>query len=107
MTRNRFKKNVPDVDFDDPSVLTVIPAEVQGEQEEEREEKKGEAAVIDPPAAEKVPLIDMLEKKAEGKNFTLYLDLEVVAKLDEMATASGNSRSKVANTLLRKFLLEK
>lgn len=103
MTRNRFKKNVPEVDFDDPSVLTVIPAEVQGEQEEKREE----AAVIDPPVAEEMSLVDILGKKAEGKNFTLYLDLDVVAKLDQMAKASGNSRSKVANTLLRKMLLEK
>lgn len=99
MTQNRFKKSAPTVDFDDPAVLTVIPNEVK----EVVPEPKKEAPVV---AKEEKPLLEMLGKKAEGSNFTLYLDREVVWKIDEMAKASGNSRSKVANMLLRKMLFD-
>ena len=98
MTQNRFKKSAPAVDFNDPAVLTVIPDEVK----EVVPEPKREEPVV----KEEKPLLEMLGKKAEGSNFTLYLDREVVWKIDEMAKASGNSRSKVANALLRKILFD-
>ena len=115
MTQNRFKKSAPTVDFNDPAILTVIPDEVkevvpEPKREEPvavKEEKlvavKEEKLVA---VKEEKPLLEMLGKKAEGSNYTLYLDREVVWKIDEMAKASGNSRSKVANTLLRKMLFD-
>lgn len=99
MTQNRFKKSAPAVDFNDPAILTVIPDEVK---EVVPEPKREEPVAV----KEEKPLLEMFGKKAEGSNFTLYLDREVVWKIDEMAKASGNSRSKVANTLLRKILFD-
>lgn len=99
MTQNRFKKSAPAVDFNDPAILTVIPDEVK---EVVPEPKREEPVAV----KEEKPLLEMFSKKAEGSNFTLYLDREVVWKIDEMAKASGNSRSKVANTLLRKILFD-
>lgn len=99
MTQNRFKKSAPAVDFNDPAILTVIPDEVK----EVVPEPTREEPVV---KKEEKPLFEMFEKKAEGSNFTLYLDREVVWKIDEMAKASGVSRSKVANKLLRKMLFD-
>ena len=99
MSRNRFKENASTVvDFDDPSVLAVIPEEVKPTADKN----------VTPEKESDVAITEIFEKKAEGKNFTLYLDLEVVEKLDEISAQTGlKSRSKVANTLLRKVLFGK
>lgn len=50
---------------------------------------------------------DLSKKKPAGKNFTVYLDLDVVAAADNLAKENGLSRSTVINTLLKGILLDK
>ena len=49
---------------------------------------------------------DLTKKKPAGKNFTVYLDLDVVAAADNLAKENGLSRSTVINTLLKGILLD-
>lgn len=50
---------------------------------------------------------DLTKKKPAGKNFTVYLDLDVVEAADNLAKKNGLSRSTVINSLLKKILLDK
>ena len=50
---------------------------------------------------------DLTKKKPAGKNFTVYLDLDVVEAADNLAKQNGLSRSTVINTLLKGILVDK
>lgn len=66
------------------------------------------AAKPDPePVAEDDLLGNLAKKKPAGKNFTVYLDLDVVEEADNLAKKNGLSRSTVINSLLKKILLDK
>lgn len=50
-------------------------------------------------------LSDLLPEKPEAKAYSLYLDVDVIEAIDQMAAGSkGLNRSKIANALLRKAL---
>lgn len=120
-TKNRFKTSAPTVNFNDPSVLTVVPADVQEdlpvpvvipEKKEETKptpQPKKEVAIKEEkkePAQMENILEGMMEQKATGKTYALYLDLDVVTALDKLAKQNKVSRSKALNTLLRNMLIK-
>lgn len=47
----------------------------------------------------------LADKKPAGKGCNVYLDLDVISKLDKLAKQNKSTRSKVLNTLLRSWLL--
>ena len=146
---NRFKSSTPTVDFNDPSILTAIPAPAEKKEEvaapapknlpekvtrspETASVKEDNSHVAQPapavktePVAPKKPkapakpkaeagegmsldaiLAGMSEKKSAAKSYAVYLDNDVVAALDKVATKSKLSRSKALNEILRSVLLK-
>ena len=51
-------------------------------------------------------LAGKIKKKPESKTYSLYLDGDVVAALDELAKQNNLSRSNALNALLRDVLLD-
>lgn len=47
------------------------------------------------------------KKKPVGKGCNVYLDADVIEKLDKLAKQTKTNRSKVINTLLRNLLADK
>lgn len=113
MAKNRFKTSGPTIDFNDPSVLTVIPSAVQEEpvKEEVKEvketpmvaEKKEAPVVVEDPINN---IVSKMQKKPEGKSCSLYLDVEVIAAIDKVAKQNKISKSTMVNMLLRDLLIK-
>lgn len=123
-SKNRFKTSGPTVNFNDPAVLTVVPADLQEElpvpvvipekkAEPTPQPEKVEKPKEEKPAEEKKDtaqkeniLEGMVEPKSTGKTYALYLETDVVAALDKLAKQNKVSRSKALNTLLRNMLIK-
>lgn len=98
---NRFKNNHEEVDFNDPTALTVVPQPVPAQAPEREEED------VQPVVQSNDLLADLtMEVKPKAKSYGFYLDDDVVKALDKLAKAKRSNRSKMLNTLLRKLLLE-
>jgi len=108
-TKNRFKTNSGSVDFNDPSVLVSPQNQVN------REEEIKPQTIVDTTASDtssnegkmksKNLLAGKFKKKPESKTYSLYLDGDVIAALDELANENNVSRSNALNALLRDVLL--
>lgn len=94
---NRFQKNHPKIDPNDPAVLLT-----SGIQEIKEEEK--EVIVEKPQTIKNNPLDGMLEKKRKSKSYAFYLSDEAVEKLDKLAKQNKCNKSKALDTLLRSIL---
>ena len=66
-----------------------------------------EAPVVEKPEEPTNLLAELKNKKPTGKGYNVYLDTDVIEKLDKLAKQTKTSRSKVINTLLRNLLLDK
>ena len=79
------------------------------EVEEPKAEKpvEVEAPVVEKPEASTDLLAELKNKKPTGKGCNIYLDADVIDKLDKLAKQAKTSRSKVINTLLRNLLADK
>ena len=69
------------------------------------EEPKPEKPVVEKPESATNLLAELTTKKPTGKGYNVYLDADVIEKLDKLAKQAKTSRSKVINTLLRNLLL--
>ena len=58
------------------------------------------------PVVKDNPIAGMIKEKPKAKGINLYLSDEVVEALDNLAKQNKSSRSKVAELLLRKTLLD-
>lgn len=65
-----------------------------------------ETPVVEKPETSTNLLAELKNKKPTGKGCNIYLDTDVIEKLDKLAKQAKTSRSKVINTLLRNLLLE-
>lgn len=68
--------------------------------------------VKEDPVVEKPETTNLLaeltqKKKPVGKGCNVYLDADVIEKLDKLAKQTKTNRSKVINTLLRNLLADK
>ena len=74
--------------------------------------------VEQPPVVKEDPVVEKPEttnllaeltqkKKPVGKGCNVYLDADVIEKLDKLAKQTKTNRSKVINTLLRNLLADK
>lgn len=97
MTNNRFKKNNPPVDFDDPAALTAIPAA--------SEEAPPAEPVVRP--VKDNPLAGILDQKPTAKSYGYYLDDDVAQAIERLAKQNKTSKSKALNALLKKILLDR
>ena len=103
MASNRFKGNKPTIDFDDPAVLTSVPAEVEQEAEPVKENVGAQTVeVLDV----KDILADAENTKPRGKTYSVYFEADVMAAIDKLAKQSKLPRSKVINKLLRNMLFK-
>lgn len=75
--------------------------------EPKSEEPKPEKPIADKPEPATDLLAELSNKKPTGKGYNVYLDADVIEKLDKLAKQAKTSRSKVINTLLRNILLDK
>ena len=97
---NKFKRNHPEIDPNDPSILTmagrtdIVEPEPEPEVEPEVEEAK---------AAEDL-LRGLGGVKPKAKSYSFHLHDDVVAALDKLAKKNKVSRSNLLNTLLRNYL---
>lgn len=66
-----------------------------------------EVPVVEKPEASTDLLAELKNKKPTGKGCNIYLDADVIDKLDKLAKQAKTSRSKVINTLLRNLLADK
>ena len=66
-----------------------------------------EAPMVEKPEAATDLLANLKNKKPVGKGYNIYLDSDVIEKVDKLAKQAKTSRSKVLNTLLRNLLLDK
>ena len=71
-----------------------------------QEEPKPEKLVVEKPEQATNLLAELTNKKPTGKGYNVYLDADVIEKLDKLAKQAKTSRSKVINTLLRNLLLD-
>lgn len=62
--------------------------------------------VVEKPEEPTNLLAELKNKKPTGKGYNVYLDADVIDKLDKLAKQAKTSRSKVINTLLRNLLLD-
>lgn len=90
MTNNRFKKNNPPVDFDDPAALTAVPEETP---------------VVEQPITNN-PLAGILDQKPTAKSYGYYLDDDVAKAIEKLAKQNKTSKSKALNALLKKILID-
>ncbi len=111
MAKNRFKSSGPTIDFNDPSVLTVVPAAVQ--EEPVKEEGKPDPVVVEEvketPIAEEAPVNNVLskiQKKPEGKSCSFYLDVDVLAAIEKVAKQNKISKSQLVEAVLRDYLIK-
>lgn len=74
---------------------------------EEEKPVEVEAPVVEKPEASTDLLAELKNKKPTGKGCNIYLDADVIDKLDKLAKQAKTSRSKVINTLLRNLLADK
>ena len=98
---NRFKRNHPEIDPNDPSILTMAGREdiVEPEPEPEPEVK---------PVQEEVKTAEDLLRglggvKPKAKSYSFHLHDDVVDALDKLAKKNKTSRSNLLNTLLRNY----
>ena len=103
MASNRFKGNKPTIDFDDPVVLTSVPAEV--EQEVVPVKEKVESQTVEVVDVKDI-LADGENAKPRGKTYSIYFEADVMAAIDKLAKQSKLPRSKVINKLLRTMLFK-
>lgn len=76
------------------------------------EQPEPEPVVSEEPMVEKQETTNLLaeltqKKKPVGKGCNVYLDSDVIEKLDKLAKQTKTNRSKVINTLLRNLLADK
>lgn len=95
---NRFQKNHPKIDPNDPAVLLTSGIREVTEKEEEVVAEKTQ------PSTKENPLDGMIEKKQEGKSYGFYLSNEAVSKLEKLAKQNKCSKSKALDALLRSIL---
>lgn len=67
------------------------------------EEKPVEAEAAAPvkKKAKKSALSDLVEKRPDAKNYTVYLDMDLIEEIDRFAKESKTNRSKIINKVLR------
>ena len=102
MAENRFKKNHPTVDPNDPSILTRAGRE---EPVKTAVEPVPEPIKEEPVSDAKSLLDGIVTKKPAAKSYGFYLSADVVAALEKLAKQNKTSKSKVLDTLLRNLLL--
>ena len=99
---NRFQKNHPPIDSNDPAML--LTAGIQEEPKAEETEVVVESKPVEKEKGKVNPLAGMVESKQKGKSYGFYLSSEAVAKLEKLAKQNKCSQSKALDTLLRNLL---
>lgn len=94
MGSNRFKKNHPEIDPNDPALLITSGIQEVKEKEETVIEKDKKVN----------PLDGLIENKPEGKSYGFYLSNEAVSKLEKLAKQNKCSKSKALDMLLKNIL---
>lgn len=100
MSDKKFVTENPFGRSDNRQPVQRKPKPVELPKEEEKEVSK--------PVEEKTKdstdlLAGLSEPKSEAKNYSIYLDTDVVTQLDKLAKRNKTSRSKVLNTILRNY----
>lgn len=108
MSGNRFQKNHPKIDPNDPAVLLTSGIQVEPEQVSEKEEEK-EVEVREKKSVKGVakenPLAGLIDnKKPERKTASFLLTVEIIDKLEKVAKQNKCSRSQALEALLRSIL---
>lgn len=99
---NRFQKNHPPIDSNDPAML--LTAGIREEPKEEEVEVVVKSKPVEKEKDKVNPLAGMLENKQEGKSYGFYLSNEAASKLEKLAKQNKCSKSKALDTLLRSIL---
>lgn len=100
--QNRFQKNHPPVDPNDPASLLTAGRVEEQEPPIEPEETTPAAETSDAaPMVGKDFLQKFVEPKSEGKSYSVYLSAEAGKKLEKLAKQLKCSKSKALDILLR------
>jgi hypothetical protein len=95
---NRFHKNHPKINPNDPAML--LTAGIQ----EPKEEEVKQAPPVEKEEKPVNPLAGKIKKKEEGKSYGFYLSNEAIVKLEKLAKQNKCSKSKALDLLLRNIL---